>query len=66
MDDEVIMEKELEELRQQHKHIDSSIKALAETPFPDQLKLMRLKREKLRIKDAIYQLEEVMYPDIIA
>lgn len=66
MDDEVIMEKELDELRQQHKILDSSIKELEVVPFPDQLQLMRLKREKLKVKDAIYRIEEVMYPDIIA
>lgn len=66
MDDEVIMEKELDELRDQHKSLDSAIRELELAPFPDQLQIMRLKREKLKVKDAMCRIEEVMYPDIIA
>ena len=66
MDDELQMEKELEELRDQHQSIDQKIKSLLEMPFQDQIRLMRLKREKLQIKDKIFAIEEVMYPDIIA
>ncbi len=66
MDDEIVLDKELDHLRTQHQRIDQSIKALAETPFVDQLKLMRLKREKLQLKDAIFRIEEMIYPDITA
>lgn len=66
MDSEVMMEKELEELRDKHKQVDLKIQTLLEKPFQDQLRLMRLKREKLQLKDAIWQLEEELYPDLIA
>ncbi|MCI5049730.1 MAG: YdcH family protein [Rickettsiales bacterium] len=66
MDDEIKMEKELSELRDQHRDVDSKIDTLLDNPFQDQLRLMRLKREKLKLKDKIFALEEMMYPDIIA
>ena len=66
MDDEVLIEKELDELRDKHQQVDSKIKTLLDNPFQDQLRIMRLKREKLQLKDAIFQLEEELYPDIIA
>lgn len=66
MDDEIIMEKELDELKDKHNKIDGKISALQEMPFQDQLRLMRLKREKLQLKEQIFMLEEQIYPDIIA
>lgn len=66
MDDDLMLEKELEELKEKHESIDSKIRTLLEKPFQDQLRLMRLKREKLQLKDAIFRIEELMYPDIIA
>lgn len=64
--DEIRIEKELAELKEQHSHIDSKLKHLMETPFQDQLRVMRLKRQKLQLKDRIFALEQEMYPDIIA
>ncbi len=66
MDDEVVLVRELDDLRTQHRQIDHAIHDLLEAPYADQLQLARLKREKLRLKDAICQLEEQIYPDIIA
>jgi len=66
MFEELKMEKELDQLRDRHKSIDGTIRTLMETPFQDQLRVMRLKREKLQLKDAIYRLEQMIYPDIIA
>lgn len=66
MDDEVVLVRELEDLRTQHRQIDNAIHDLLEARYPDQLQLARLKREKLRLKDAICLLEEQIYPDIIA
>lgn len=63
---DIKIEKELEELKEQHRTIDSKIKDLMVSPFQDQLRLMRLKRQKLQLKDQIFQLEQEMYPDIIA
>ena len=66
MDDGLMMHKELEDLREKHLQVDVKIKTLLEKPFQDQLRLMRLKREKLQLKDAIWQIEEALYPDLIA
>lgn len=66
MDEIIVMEKELDELREEHLSIDVKITELLEKPFQDQLRVMRLKRKKLQLKDAIFQIEEEMYPDIIA
>lgn len=66
MDEDLLIAKELDELRFKHESLDSTIQELMGQPFVDQLRLMRLKREKLQLKDAIFVLEERMYPDIIA
>lgn len=64
--DDIQIEKELDELKEQHRVIDVKIKDLMHNPFQDQLRLMRLKRQKLQLKDQIFLLEQEMYPDIIA
>ncbi len=66
MEEEVILEKKLEVLRDKHREIDSLVDGLSETPHHDQLRLMRLKKQRLDLRERIAQLEEVLYPDIIA
>lgn len=56
----------LAELRQQHRDLDAAIEALAESAIPDQLRMARLKRQKLRLKDEISMCERELVPDIIA
>ncbi|HEU0134538.1 MAG TPA: DUF465 domain-containing protein [Allosphingosinicella sp.] len=56
----------LVQLRQEHRDLDSAIEALRAGPSSDQLQLARLKKRKLRLKDEIAQLEDLMIPDIIA
>ena len=49
-----------------HKKLDDKITAYAcESPV-DQLKIQRLKKEKLRLKDQISHLKAMLLPDIIA
>lgn len=57
---------ELEVLRREHRDLDVAISALQETQRADQLRLGRLKRQKLALKDKIRQLEDRILPDIIA
>lgn len=57
---------ELAELREQHRDLDASIEALQAMPLPDQLRIQRLKRQKLQLKDQIRQLAAQITPDIIA
>lgn len=56
----------LENLRIEHRDLDAAIAALLSGTAPDQLRLARLKKRKLRLKDEIAQLEDMLIPDIIA
>jgi hypothetical protein len=53
-------------LRTEHRDLDSAIDALEREVAADQLQLARLKKRKLRLKDEIARIEDVMIPDIIA
>lgn len=64
--DEITIEKELDTLKERHRGIDIKINDLIDSPFQDQLRLLRLKKEKLQLKDQIVALESEIYPDIIA
>jgi hypothetical protein len=54
------------ELRQEHEDLDAAVAALAAQSQPDQLRIMRLKRRKLALRDQIVALENRLTPDIIA
>ncbi len=56
----------LAHLRMEHRDLDVAIEALRSISAPDQLQLARLKKRKLRLKDEIASLEDMMIPDIIA
>jgi hypothetical protein len=56
----------LAELRQEHQDLDVAVRALEMQPQPDQLRIARLKRRKLALRDQIAQLENRLTPDIIA
>lgn len=53
-------------LRQEHRDLDCAIVALEESNSGDQLQLRRLKKKKLFLKDQISELEDRLFPDIIA
>lgn len=53
-------------LRIEHRDLDHAIAALGEVAVPDQLQLMRLKKRKLKLRDEISELEDLLTPDIIA
>ena len=65
MDIEVITRR-IEILRQEHRDLDSAIDALLAAHSIDQLQVARIKKRKLRLKDEIAQLEDMLIPDIIA
>jgi hypothetical protein len=54
------------ELRLEHQDLDAAVAALAHQPQPDQLRIARLKRRKLALRDQIAALEDRLTPDIIA
>lgn len=64
--DDITIEKELDCLKDRHRDIDVKIRDLMDSPFQDQLRLMRLKKEKLQLKDQIVALQAEIYPDITA
>ena len=53
-------------LRAEHRRIDQEIEALIEIGVTDILKLGRMKKIKLSMKDQIAYLENKLTPDIIA
>ncbi len=53
-------------LRHEHRRIDNEIKALSENGVTDVLKVRRMKKIKLSLKDQIVFLENQLTPDIIA
>jgi hypothetical protein len=52
------------ELKQEHRNLDITIQEMAEKVQQNQLKLGRLKRQKLKLKDAITKLESDLIPDL--
>ncbi|RKQ69623.1 hypothetical protein DES40_2426 [Litorimonas taeanensis] len=56
----------LEKLRLEHRRVDLEIDALIETGVSDVLKIRRMKKIKLSMKDQIVYLENQLTPDIIA
>ena len=61
-----VLRVELEVFRQEHRDLDEAIHALNERGTGDQLTIQRLKKQKLRLKDIIAQIEDRLTPDIIA
>lgn len=60
------MNGKLDDLKSQHRILDDQIVALVTDPSSDQLKIHRLKRQKLALKDEISRLQTSLLPDIIA
>jgi len=52
-------------LRHEHEDFDVAINAMMQTGC-DQLRVQRMKKKKLAIKDKIIELEDQIIPDIIA
>lgn len=63
---EEVMKVELEVLRREHRDLDHAIAELQESRKADQLRLRRLKKQKLSLKDRITRIEDNLTPDIIA
>ena len=53
---------QLRELRMAHRDLDVAISQLSQFPHTDQLRIRRLKKEKLRLKDMIVRLESGIPP----
>jgi len=68
MDDEQFnpIRRQLAELRVEHRDLDDAIHRLAEDAAADQLRLTRLKKRKLLLRDTIARLESRLIPDLDA
>ena len=65
-EDERELQAELARLQQEHRDLDAAIDALHQSPAPDLLRLQRLKKRKLMLRDRIAFIEDQITPDIIA
>jgi len=69
-EDESLTEDEMIELlaklKREHTRINSEVDALHENGVMDMLKLKRMKKAKLSVKDQIAYLENMLTPDILA
>lgn len=59
------LDRSLTELKQKHQNLDSEISSLRHSRLND-FEEHRLKKEKLRVKDAIVKLQGILRPNIIA
>lgn len=66
MEDEEDLKARLTELKNEHRDLDEVIRDLTNTGSYDQIKLQRLKKRKLQLKDQISRIEDGLLPDIIA
>ena len=56
----------LSELVEEHRDLDLAINRMAQDPWQDQLRLRRMKKRKLKLKDWIARLESKLIPDLDA
>jgi hypothetical protein len=62
MNEDLMLEKRLEFLRAKHHELDEMLN----TSMLDEFTKMKLKKEKLAMRDQIFQIEQIVYPDVIA
>src|SRR5690606_31252191 len=56
----------LAQLKEEHRDLDSAILALEGSLLPDHLQIKRLKKRKLYLRDRIHEIDDLLFPDIIA
>ena len=64
--DETEMRARVATLRLEHQDLDAAVLALEGAPNPDQVRIARLKKKKLALRDEIVRIEDLLTPDIIA
>ncbi len=60
------LERQIMELQIEHRDLDYLIDRLAEDPVHDELQLKRMKKRRLKLKDAITLLQLQLEPDVPA
>lgn len=58
--------KRVYELRLEHRDLDNDIEQLIATDATEELRIKRMKKRKLQLKDVIARLEDTLIPDILA
>ena len=66
MEDKEAIRRRLEEVKLEHRDLDDAIARVLKNPPFDQIKIQRLKKRKLALKDEISRLQDLLLPDIIA
>ena len=66
MNDSETLKEKLARLKTEHRDLDDVISRLASDGSFNQIKIQRLKKSKLALKDQIAQVENSLLPDIIA
>ena len=66
MDDNADIERWLEELRIEHRDLDEVIHHLIDSRHHDTMRIQRLKKRKLKLKDMMARLESQLIPDLDA
>ncbi len=64
--EEALLREKLTELRAKHRELDRQIAEIELAVTHDQITMRRLKKQKLVLKDQISNLEDRLFPDIIA
>lgn len=62
MNDEIVIFKQLDDLKEQHRQLDIEIQELLGAG-QDEMAVARLKKRKLQLRDQIMTLEVEIYPD---
>ncbi|MDX2094611.1 MAG: YdcH family protein [Alphaproteobacteria bacterium] len=63
MNDDIVIFKQLDDLKEQHRQLDSEIRALQILGNANEMQVARLKKRKLQLRDQIMTLEVEIYPD---
>jgi len=66
MQEQLELRATLTALRIEHRDLDLAIASMEQNPYTDQLRLRRLKKRKLQLRDAINRLESRLIPDLDA
>lgn len=66
LEEEEELTKMMEQLKTEHRDLDIILQQLGEQTPVDFLRLQRLKKRKLFLKDSISKIESMLLPDIIA
>lgn len=63
MNDDIVIFKQLDDLKEQHRQLDDEIRGLQLMGNTDEMQVARLKKRKLQLRDQIMTLEFEIYPD---